>query len=195
MCCLAPNALHLAWAVQGSDVSVPHGCLGNLLTVLVLTITTGFRRGTQSQHLTTGIICLAVVSHDSRLGCLRIRAGSGIEVHKPRHLACWTSYILWPRQTEPDEMHYSDLSLPQRPRTSSRPWATIHDATTAPPRHDSRRHDTTTVNDSHESRLSAATTTTATPRSKIHDHDCAKSLINFPAEGSKGASKMIGIRS
>ena len=41
--------------------------LGNLLTVLVLTITTGFRRVTQSQVLTTGIVCLAVLSHDSRL--------------------------------------------------------------------------------------------------------------------------------
>ena len=60
--------------------------------------------------------------------------------------------------------------------------ATIHDATMphslTTPRSTTRRlvhhatiHDATTVNDSHDSRLSAATTTTATPRSKIHDHD------------------------
>ena len=89
-------------------------------------------------------------------------------------------------QTTKDPLRHTghDSRRHDAPTASRRHDSRRHDATTGSPCHDSRLHDATTVNDSHDSRLSAATTTTATPRSKIHDHDCAKSLINFPGPPS-----------
>ena len=119
--------------------------LGNLLTVLVLTITTEFRRGMQSQNLTTGIVCLAVLSHDSRLGCLRIRARAGLDFLYPKGA---------PKQSPVKRTGFTCTIVTYHCPTghagvlgfthSSRPRATIHDATTASPRPDSRLHDATT---------------------------------------------------
>ena len=99
-----------------------YGQLGNLLTVLVLTITIGFRRSTQSQDLTTGMVCLAVLSHDSRLGVSGFARVLGLKCTSHNcHPACWTSYIL----SECPVVCFDS-------RITSRPRATGHD---------SRRHD------------------------------------------------------
>ena len=68
-------------------------------------------------RFTTRIALLVVLSHDSRLGCLGVLAGSGFEARKPRQAMT---------------------------ATSSRPRAPIHDAMTPRPLHHVTIHEATT---------------------------------------------------